>query len=247
MQLKKFVIMTVVASSLTLGAVGAAFADTPTPTPSARSTETLTDARTRVDHRITIRLDALNKQIGRLNSDTRLNANDKALLLNEDQAAVNGLTALKAKVDADATVADVKTDEQQIVTYKVFEILVPQNRQLIAVDNLQATSAKLGTLITDVQNKINTLQGQGGNVSSVQSLLTDASTKLQTINGELATDQSSLVAITPTSTNTDTTFQSVRKDLSTVRSEFSAIRADFKQIKSGLAGLRPAVTPTATP
>jgi hypothetical protein len=244
MQLKRFAILTAVASSLVLSTVGAAFAATSTPTPSAQFAETLSDAQARVDHRITIRLNLLNKEVQRLNSDTRLNANDKSLLLTEDQNAINGLTALEAKVNAETTVEAVKADEAQIVTFHVFEVVIPQNRLLIAVNNMQATAVKIGTTITDLQNKLNTLASQGVNVSAIQSLLTDASSKLQTINGELASDQSSLEAITPTSTNTDATFQSVRKDLNTVRSEFSGIRSDFKQVKADAAALHAAATPT---
>jgi hypothetical protein len=247
MQVKRFAILTAVASSLTLGTVGAAFAATSTPTPSAQFAETLSDSQARVDHRITIRLNILNKEVQRLNSDSRLNANDKSLLLTEDQNAINGLTALESKVNAETTVEAVKADETQIVTYHVYDVVVPQNRLLIAVDNMQSTAAKLGTTIADLQNKVNTLSSQGANVSAIQALLTDASSKLQTINGELANDQSALEAITPTSTGTDATYQSVRKDVNTVRTEFSDIRSDFKQLKADAAALRAAPTATPTP
>jgi chromosome segregation ATPase len=247
MQVKRFVVLSAMVSTLTLGAASAAFAENATPTPNSRQTESLADVRARIDHRIDIRVDLLNKLVQRLNSDAKLNANDKSLLLNEDQAAINGLTALKAKIDADTTAADIKADEQQISTFKVFEILAPQTRELVAVDNLQSTAAKIGTSITDLQNKLNTAQGQGANVSAVQALLTDASNKLQAINSTLASDQSQLEAITPTSTNTDATFKSIRKDLSTVRSEFAAIKSDFAKIKDAVSDHRLAVTPTPTP
>jgi chromosome segregation ATPase len=247
MQVKRFVVLSAMVSTLTLGAASAAFADNATPTPSNRQTEALGDVRARIDHRIDTRLNLLNKLVQRLNSDTKLNANDKALLLNEDQAAITGLTTLKAKIDADTTAADVNTDVQQVSTYKVFEILAPQTRELVAVDDLESTAAKIGTSITDLQNKLNAIQGQGGNVTAIQALLTDASNNLQAINTTLANDQSQLEAITPTSTNTSATFQSIRKDLSTVRSEFAAIKSDFSKIKDAVSALHPTVTPTPTP
>jgi hypothetical protein len=155
MDFKRIAILSTVVSSLTLASVGAAFADTPKPTTaSTRTAEDRADVISRVDHRIQIRLDELNKLVGRLNSDTRLSANDKNLLLGEDQAAITGLTALKAKVDAETTADAVRTDEGQIATFKVMEVLAPQNRELIAVDNLQSTVAKLTTQIASAQTRV---------------------------------------------------------------------------------------------
>jgi hypothetical protein len=248
MDFKRIAILSTVVSSLTLASVGAAFADTPKPTTaSTRTAEDRADVISRVDHRIQIRLDELNKLVGRLNSDTRLSANDKNLLLGEDQAAITGLTALKAKVDAETTADAVRTDEGQIATFKVMEVLAPQNRELIAVDNLQSTAAKLTTQIASAQTRVTALQGQGVNVTSIQALLTDATTKLAAINALLANDQALLEGMTPASTNTTATFNQVRTDLGTARTDFSGIRSDFKQLRAAVKALKPAPTPTATP
>jgi septation ring formation regulator EzrA len=234
-------VISALVSTVALGSISSVLADNTTPVPStpvSRQTERLPDVQARADHRINQRVDALNHMITRLQNDSRMSANDRTLLQNEDQAAITGLTSLKAKIDADTTVADVRNDEKQIATYHVYDFLAPHNRHLIAVNNLQATAAKVGTSLTSIQTQLTTLQGQGTDVSAMQTLLNDANSKLQTINGQLTTDQQHLAALTPSSSNPSATFSQVRKDLGTIRSEFSDIRKDLVQIKADVQALK---------
>ena len=255
MQLKKIAVLSALVSSLTLASVSAALADNPTPTPNAtvtaRGAERLPDIQARVDKRISRRIDVLNKLVSRLGSDTHLAANDKSLLLNEDQNAISSLNSLKAKIDADTTIADARTDEAQLPTIHVYDFIVPQNHRLIAVDNLQALAAKVGTSLTNIQAKVTNLQNHGTDVSAIQALLTDANSKLLTINGQLTIDERELSALTPTSSNPAATFTQVRQDFGTIRTGFSGIKTDLTQMKADAQSLKkPTPTspaPTATP
>jgi hypothetical protein len=258
MELKRIAILTAMVSSITLGSASGVLAASGTPVPiPTRVTvrETAVAARTDADldarrkhevARIDGRIDELNKLISRLQSDSHLNANDKAALLAEDQNAISVLNTLKAKIQADTTLADVVADGKQIVTYHIRDVLLPQNREVIMVDEGMALSTKLGTSISDVQSKVNALQGQGVNVSALQSLLSDMTAKQTAANNLLAADDRTLLAITATTANAQSTFTQVRNDLKTVRSDFSGIRDDAKQIKQQVPRSSGA-TPTPTP
>lgn len=245
MQLKKLAVISALVSTVALGSVSSVLADDTTPvpaTPAARQTERLSDIQTRINRRIDRRVDDLNHLLIRLQNDAKVSTSDKTLLQNEDQAAITGLTSLKTKIDADTTTDGVRNDEKQIVTFHVYDFIIPHNHRLIIVNNLQAATAKLGTSLATIQTKVTALQGQGTDVSAIQALLNDANTKLQTANSQLTSDESQLAALTPTSPNPGATFTQVRKDLSTVHSELSDIRKDLVQIKADAKSLKKPAT-----
>jgi hypothetical protein len=253
MDLKKVAVLSALVSSLSLGTVGAALADNPTPTPNAtaaaRGAERLSDVQSRSDREISRRVDVVNKLIARLNSDTKLIDSDKTLLMNEDQAALSSLNALKAKIDADTTVADARTDEATLPTIHVYDFIVPQNQRLITVDNLMTLASKTGTSLATIQAKVTNLQNQGNDMSAIQTLLTDANNKLLAINGQLTIDQKELTSLTPTSSNNVSTFAQVRQDFVTMRTDFNGIKSDLVKTKANAQAMKKSATPapTATP
>jgi hypothetical protein len=258
MELKRLAIGAAIISTLAVGPVTGAFAASGTPTPvparetavAARQAGDVAARRQREDARINGRIDLLNKLIARLQNDQKLDAGDKSLLLSEDQAAVSGLTALKSKIDADTTIAELSADAQQIASYHVRDVLAPQNRELIMVDNLQAMSTKIQTSIADLQTKVSALQAKGVNVSAIQALLNDATSKVTAANTMLLADEKTLAAITPSTTNASGTFSQVRSDLKTAREDFGGVRDDVKQIRDvakQAVSTTPAAGATATP
>jgi hypothetical protein len=274
MHLSRIAVLATVVTSVTLGSVTNVLAEsrppfgvglgqvqvdlTAIPRPTAfltqvaeRQTDNLDAARTRVDGRIQSRIAQLNALIKRVQNDSHLPASDQSLLLDEEQAAVNDLTALKAKIDADTTVADIRADQAQIASFHVNDFILPRGRSLVMVDDMLAIANKTNTAISSIQSKLNTLSGKGVNISAVQSALADASAKIQAEITLLSGDESTLVGLTPTSPNLASTFAQIRKDLSTARSDFKAVRADFQQMKSAVAEVSASVhfktpTPTAT-
>ena len=168
------------------------------------------------------RIASLNTLITRINNDKRLTSEEKTALSLDIQNAISGLTALKAKIDQDTTIADLRIDIKQIVTnYKVYEVLEPKIRILVTIDNLQDVSNRLGFLTPKLQIFIDDLKSQNKNVSDLQILLDDINSNLSAINAKLSADKTAVMNISVNTANAKDTFVSVRKDLAQVRALFA--------------------------
>lgn len=216
-------------------------------------------ANTEIDRRV----DKLNKLLQRIQNDQKLSADEKTNLSTDIQGDINGLTTLKAKIDADTDLATARSDAKQIFTnFRVFAIVLPKTRLLIAIDNLQAVATKISGFTPKIQDLINNLKGQGKDVTQLQASLDDINTRLTSINSTLASDKTLVLGITVSTTNPKSTFEQVKKDLAGVRQSLAQIRKDFAQMRdtfriiitggnsdntSASVGPKPSPSPTATP
>ncbi|MCL5797314.1 MAG: hypothetical protein M1366_00745 [Patescibacteria group bacterium] len=190
----------------------------------------------RADTLITNRLTSLTNLNNRVQNDSKLTSSEKSSLSAEIQTDINGLTTLKAKIDADTDFATARTDAKQIITgYYIYAVFEPKIRLLIVINNLQTVTANIQVLVPQIQNLINTFQSQGKNVSQLQSLLNDASSQLQTINTTLTNDITTVqnVSVNSGTSGAETTFAQVRQDIAqVVRAGFAKIRSDFSQMRT---------------
>lgn len=215
----------------------------------------LADVIKKADTLITTRINNLNNLTTRIQNDPRLTADQKTNLTSQVQSAISGLTSLKAKIDADTDAATALTDAKQIFTnYRVYEEFEPKIRFLILLNNLSSTSAKIQSLMPQLQNLVNNLQSQGKDVSGLTLLLVDINAQLQTINSAITPDMVTVSALTPSSTSPQTTFQQVKSDIQNIRKEFTKIKDDmtkmrviFKQLILPSAKPEGSVSPTSTP
>jgi len=153
-------------------------------------------------------------------------------LSSDIQADINGLTALKAKIDADTDVNTAKADAKTIITnYYIYRIFVPKTRLLITISNMQTLSVNIGQLTPEIQNLINTLKSAGKDVLSLQALLDDINSQLQTINTSLSNDKSKVMAVNVSTQDPKTVFTQVRQGLANVREDFAKIRHDIGQMR----------------
>lgn len=213
-----------------------------------RQNQELSRIQSRADQMITTRLNDLNKLLSRIQSDTRLSSDEKTTLSSDITTAISNLNTLKAKIDAATDVTTARTDAQSIVTsYRVYVVFEPKERLLIIIDNLQTASTNVATLVTKVQNLLNTLKGEGKDTTAAQTALTDISTQLTAINGILTTDKSLVTGVTVGTTDPQSVFIQVRKDLATVRSDFAKIRSDFASMREDIHIILPKGTATTKP
>ncbi len=198
----------------------------------ANQGERLTAVKQRADRMIVDRINELDRLLSRIQTDQRLSSDDKTSLSSDIQTDINGLTALKAKVDADTDLNTAKTDAKQIITsYYIYKMFVPKTRLMIIINNLQSLTQNLQAITPQIQNIINTLKSQGKDVSSLQSLLNDIDNRLQTITSTLSTDKTEVQAVSATTTDPNSVFTQVRKDLASVRTSFAGIRNDISQMR----------------
>jgi len=214
----------------------------------ANQEKRLSKIKERADKLITNRINQLNRLLNRISNDKRLSAEEKTSLSSEIQAIINGLTTLKAKIDADTDVDTAKTDAKQIITkYYIYKIFVPKIRLLITITNLQTLSANIGQLTPEIQNLINTLKSQGKDVTSLESLLDDINSQLQTINTSLSDARSKVEAVSISTQDSASIFVGVRQDLANVRANFAKIRRDIGQMRVDFRTQIKINSPTPTP
>lgn len=200
--------------------------------------------KTQADKLISNRIESLNTLLQRVTNDSRLSADEKSSLSSQIQSTIDGLNALKAKINADTDVDTAKADAKTIVTsYYIYRMFVPKIRLLLAVDNLQALSLKLSGTSTSIQNLINTLKNEGKDTSVLQNLLDDVNLQISAINTTLTNDKTKLETLNTTS-DFQTMFVQVRKDLAGVRSNFAKIRNDIAQMRTNFRGIRKSTNPT---
>jgi hypothetical protein len=198
-----------------------------------RQQNDLNNLKKRADNLIATRIASLQKLLARISADNRLTSDEKNSLTSDVQNSINGLNQLKAKIDGDTTVQDVRSDSQQIFTnYRIYEVYEPKVRLLIAIDNLQALSTRMATIFGKLQNLLNNLQSQGKNVTDLQNLLNDANSRLSSINTTLSSDKTTVLGINTSTTNPQAMFVQVRQDLAqNVRAQFAQIRHDIGQMR----------------
>lgn len=200
----------------------------------------LTRIQARADKMIQDRLTSLQNLLTRVQNDKQLSTDEKTSLTTDINTAIANLTALKTKIDADTDAATALADAKSIVTsYRIYVVFEPKIRLLVTIDNLQTASARVAALVTKVQTLLTDLKNQGKDTTGAQNALNDISTQLTSINTTLATDKALIQGVNVTSTNPQSVFVQVRKDLATVRSEFAKIRADFAQMRDQIKIILP--------
>src|SRR5439155_10089617 len=135
--------LVVAAVTLTVAVIGpaAAQAQTTTTTGAAagRRAELRSDAisvlKARGDFEIDRRLRTLADLTRRVHDATHLTAADRDALTTQLAAETSGLTALKAKIDADTDLATLRADLRDIVTqYRVYLLMDPKVHLVIGAD-----------------------------------------------------------------------------------------------------------------
>lgn len=204
----------------------------------------------RGDQMISVRLTSLQNLLTRIQNDKRLTDDEKTSFENDINTTTTNLSALKTKLDADTDTTTALADAKSIVTsYRIYMIFEPKMRILIIIDNLQTTTTNISGIITSVQNLLNTLKGEGKDTTAAQNALNDASTQISNINTLLATDKTLVTNVQIGTTDPQSIFVQVRKDLATVRADVAKIRSDFQTIRVSLksTGITPTTPPSVTP
>lgn len=192
----------------------------------------ISKSKQRVNKEIDRRISALTKLLQRIQNDSKLTGDEKTNVSNDIQSDIDGLNALKTKVDADSDINTLKSDAKQVVTnFRVFAIATPKTRLLITIDNLQTVVSKITAFTPKLQTLIDSLKSQGKDVTSLQTSLDDINSRLTSVSSTLASDKTLILGVTTASTDTKSTFQKVRQDLAGVRQSLAQVRHDFAKMR----------------
>lgn len=191
------------------------------------------------DQEIARRLASLSKLTDKINAATKLTDADKATLTAEVSATADSLNTLKAKLDAETTVAAARADVQSIYTeYRVYALVAPKVGLIKVADDQQVAEQKLQALIQKFQTRLNAAKAKGKNVSALEATLNDMT---QRVNASVSTSsavQAKVIGLQPTDYNNDhAVLSGTSAQLKAVHASNVAAYQDAKQIVAGLKDL----------
>jgi len=190
----------------------------------------------RGNNEISRRLSTLQSLSSKISASTKLTDSDKASLSSEVSGEIDGLTALKTKLDADTTVADARTDAQAVITeYRVYALVAPKVDFIRVADDQQVAINKLTALIAKFQSRINAAKSAGKNVTALQSALTNMTTQVNNAQPISSGVETSLINLLPSDYNSDHTILGGYRDkLKTAQTDIKAAVSDATSIVQGL-------------
>lgn len=215
------------------------------PKTTTNPTSTTTDAQrvqaiiSKGDQEITRRLTSLNGLLAKINASTKLSASSKATLLAEVNTEISGLTTLKAKLDAETTVAGVRADAQSIISgYRVYALVLPKSALVKASDDQQVAEAKLKTLITKLQERLTKAKAAGKDVTSLQATLDDMTAKVNASTAISSSLETKVINLQPSDYNSDhTVLSGDATQLKAAHADNEAALNDAKTIVAGIKNL----------
>jgi len=166
---------------------------------------------------------------------------------------INTLASLKAKIDADADLATLKTDIQSITSsYRVFALVLPQGRIAAAADREVTIVSMMSTLGSKLQARIQAAQQGGADVTAMSAALTDMAAKLQDAQTQAEASVTASASLTPH--NGDSTkmaannaaLKTARTDLKTAQTDLVAARKDINTIVTALGKVKATTTASST-
>jgi hypothetical protein len=227
---------TVVTPSLALATTYAAASDESGPATTDKGSDRLAAIKTKGDAEITRRLATLNALTSKISNSAKATATDKTTLSGEVTTEISGLTALKAKLDAETTVAGAAADVASMVTeYRVYALLVPKMSLIKTADDQQAVEAKLAALATKLQTRITAAKSSGKDVAIMQASLDDLNAKVAAAQAISGSVEKTVLPLQPTDYNSDHSLLSGYRDqLKTAHTDNQTAFADAKSIVAAL-------------
>ena len=157
-----------------LSALPASAAKTP-----AKTATQLAAIIARSDKAIEARITDLNTLATRVGEMKNVSATEQSAISSEVQTQITGLTALKAKIDADTDVATAKTDEKSITAdFRIYALVIPQGHLLAAADRIATITNTLNVLGAKLQTRIAAAKAAGKDTTALETALTDMGNKM---------------------------------------------------------------------
>lgn len=131
-----------------------------------------------------------------------LTSSDRQALLQHIQGTRAGLTSLKAEIDADTTVDELKVDISRIATeYRVYLLLAPQVNLVRGADAISAAAARMDQEALRLQQLIDFAGSQGKDVTAAQAALDAMEHDLANAKAQVTGLSAKLLALTPATWN----------------------------------------------
>jgi hypothetical protein len=136
-------------------------------------------ARKDCDAAVAKRLTSLGSLKKNLDATPAVAAPNRAVLDSQIDAAVTGLTTLKATIDADTALPKLRTDCRRVVSdHYVYALLVPRVELVRAASRVQAAAGTLKHLAGLLQARVDAAKAGNRDVASAQGYVTDLGLKV---------------------------------------------------------------------
>jgi hypothetical protein len=193
------------------------------------------------DCEIDRRLDTITRLQSRVANASGLTDADRTTLRSQLSADTRGLTALRGKIDGETDVNALRADLTKIVTdFRIYLLMVPKSAEVIAADTELAAVARLGTVSTNLQARIDAAKAAGKDVTQAQSDLDAMNAKLVQVSPLVQGIPAAVLPLTPAQYNDGTAkpiLTSSRTSLQSGRGLLVGARADAKACVAALKAL----------
>ncbi len=232
-------------ATVTIPPVGVAVdSATDTPKVAAKLDAKIAPAIVKGDKEIDRRVKALTDLAARLGATQRVTATFKQTLTTNVQNQINGLTQLKAKIDADTDLETLKTDIKTITeSYRTFAMVMPQTNIAVAADREVTLVAMLNQLGAKLQARVQAAGQSGADVTKITVVLKDMSDKLADADIQVKASVSVSASLTPDNGDKDKmtanqqALKTARADIEASHKDLLAARKDAEQVIKALKSL----------
>jgi hypothetical protein len=193
------------------------------------------------DCEIDRRIDTITRLQSRVANAESLTGPDRAALHSQLTADTRGLTVLRGKIDGETDVDALRADLRKIVTdFRIYLLMVPKTGEVIAADAELAAVARLGTVSTKLQARIDAAKAAGKDVTQAQADLDAMNAKAAQVSPLVAGIPAAVLPLTPADYNDGTAkpiLTSSRASLQSGRGLLAGARADAKACIAALKAL----------
>jgi hypothetical protein len=190
----------------------------------ALAADPVSDLKTAVSNRIDLRLTALSRDLADIGAAKNLADGHKATLSTVVNNDVTGLTALKAKVAGESTVAALHDDATSMVNdYRVYTLAGPQVRLTIAGDLESVAIGKAQQAHDKLAQLVANAKAGGKDTTTAEADLADMQASIDSATGHLNGQVDTLLAVKP---GPDLT--SIKNSVDATRGALGTTRTDLR-------------------
>ena len=199
---------------------------------------------TQGDSDISARIDALNGLNARLQALKNVSASEKVSFSSTIQTNLDGLAALKSKLDADADATAAHTDAGDIfTTFRIYALVIPQGWIIASADRVATVSGLMTSLAANIQTRITADQAAGKDTTALTAALADMTAKIADAKSQSAAAQAGVSALVPdqgdktVAAANRAALLAARADIKTATADLTAARKDITTLLDGLKAL----------
>ncbi len=210
--------------------------------------ERMENLRARGYKEIDRRIASLEKLVERLSQMKRLSSTQIEEYKAQIQENIDGLTALRAKIEADTDFTVLKTDVKSIVSgYRIYAFFIQYINLNAAYDRAYTVYNNMNTVYGKLSERIDEAKTNGDDTTELSTLLSDMNTKLNDAKTLLDEGLSELEGLSYSGyPDNKSKLTDARSKLKTIHLDFKTAHQDGRKIIQGLKKINnsPSLTPT---